>query len=518
MKTYFVIATIFGALMACSPEERPSEVPSSDRKNIVFILSDDHRYDFMGFTGKVPFLETPHMDRMAREGAHIQNAFVSTSLCSPSRASILTGQYAHNHRVVDNQSMVPEGTTFFPKYLQEEAGYETAYIGKWHMGEHHANPRPGFDYWASFKGQGVYYNPVINFNGEEQTYGDSTYVTDLLTNCALDFISKRDKSKPFFMYLSHKGVHADFKPAKRHLGKYENGEVAYPPTMFPPGYDKKNDDNFEGKGVRVTDPKLGEKEAISETAYNYKDLPDWVKAQRNSWHGVDYMYHGQISFDDFYKRYCETLLSVDESIGAVLEYLEKNDLLENTIVIYMGDNGFSFGEHGLIDKRQAYEESMRVPMLAVGGGIPPGTKVEEVIQNIDIGPTVLDIAGVSVKENMDGSSFKQLLYQESIPWRDTVYYEYFWERPFPQTPTVHAVRTSKYKFIRYHGVWDINELYDIENDPNEMRNLIRDPDYQDVAKGLRDALFTWLDETGGESMPLKPDHGKRFDHLYRGTY
>lgn len=486
-------------LFSCgtSPDVQQPKPDKSNQKNVVFILSDDHRYDFMGFMGKVPFLETPNMDRMAAEGVHIENAFVSTSLCSPSRASILSGQYAHNHKVVDNQSLIPEGTVFFPEYLQKDAGYQTGFIGKWHMGEHHSGKRPGFDFWASFKGQGVYYNPTINFNGADKEHTDSAYVTDVLTDYALDFIGNRDKDKPFFLYLSHKGVHADFKPAKRHLGKYENEEVAYPPTMFPPGH---------------------ERSTVTENEYNYEDLPNWAKAQRNSWHGVDYMYHGQIKFDEFYRRYCETLLSVDESIGTVLDYLESEGLMENTIVIYMGDNGFSFGEHGLIDKRQAYEESMRVPMLAMGADLPAGSKLSEVVQNVDVGPTVMDFAGLSTRDHMDGNSFKPLLYNQEIAWRDTVYYEYFWERPFPQTPTVHAVRTSKYKFIRYHGIWDINELYDIENDPNEMNNLIRNPEYAKVSEGLRDALFTWLDETGGESMPLKPDHGKRFDHIYRDTY
>ncbi len=481
---------------SCAKNEQKSLKASLEQKNVVFILSDDHRYDFMGFTGKVPFLETPGMDRMATDGVHIRNGFVSTSLCSPSRASILTGQYAHNHRVVDNQSLVPEGTTFFPEYLQA-AGYQTGFIGKWHMGEHHFGKRPGFDFWASFRGQGQYFNPVINFNGEEKAFTDSAYVTDVLTDYALEFLENRNEEKPFFLYLSHKGVHADFKPAPRHLGKYQNEEVAYPPSMFPPNH---------------------ERATVTSEEYDYENVPNWVKAQRISWHGVDYMYHGQINFDDFYKRYCETLLSVDESVNTVIDYLEKNGLLENTVVIYMGDNGFSFGEHGLIDKRQAYEESMRVPMLAMGGGIPEGYKVDEVIQNIDIGPTVMDFAGVQKAENMDGNSFKDLLFQKQTDWRDTVYYEYFWERPFPQTPTVHAVRTSKYKFIRYHGIWDINELYDIENDPYEMKNLIRDTTYNEVAAGLRDALFKWLEETGGESMPLKKDYGKRFDHIYRGTY
>jgi arylsulfatase A-like enzyme len=253
--------------------------------------------------------------------------------------------------------------------------------------------------------------------------------------------------------------------------------------------------------------------------YNYADVPEWVKKQRNSWHGVDYMYHGQISFEDFYRSYNETLLSVDESIGKILEYLEVNGLLENTLVLYMGDNGFSFGEHGLIDKRQAYEESIRVPLLAYGGGdFLTKDTIDQLVQNIDIGPTILELAGLKKPKNMDGQSFVSLLEGESPEWRERLYYEYFWERPFPQTPTVHAVRTDRYKFIRYYGVWDINELYDLENDPMEMNNLIRSEAHQEIAKELREDLFRWLQETGGEQIPLKRDHGKRFDHKYRDTY
>jgi arylsulfatase A-like enzyme len=186
----------------------------------------------------------------------------------------------------------------------------------------------------------------------------------------------------------------------------------------------------------------------------------------------------------------------------------------------MGDNGFSFGEHGLIDKRQAYEESIRVPLLAMGKGyIPAHTVVDEVIQNIDIAPTILDLAEISKPENMDGSSFAALLRGETIQnWQDTLFYEYFWERAFPQTPTVHAIRTDRYKYIRYNGIWDINELYDLQNDPDEMRNLIRDTAYTKLSGELRDRLFDWLERTEGQSMPLKRDLGKRFDHQYLNTY
>lgn len=503
MKYYILLTLFFLALISCNEQpataEKAPAAAENTGQNVIYILSDDHRYDFMGFTEKVPFLKTPNMDRMAREGVHLRNAFVTTALCSPSRASILTGEYTHRHGVVDNQSLVPEGTTFFPEYLQEQ-GYQTGYIGKWHMGEHNNNPRPGFDYWASFKGQGQYWNSVFNVNGMEEVPQDSTYVTHAITNYAKDFLETRDKDKPFFLYLSHKAVHADFQPAPEHDGVYDEAELLYPATMYPPGH---------------------ERATVTEKEYNYADLPDWVKKQRYSWHGVDYLYHGQMDFDKFFRKYCETLLSLDESIGEILDYLEANDLLQNTTVMYMGDNGFSFGEHGLIDKRQAYEESMRVPLLAMGAAVNQGVKViEQNVQNIDIGPTVLDIAGVPRPAQFDGQSFLPLLKgNDPETWNDTIYYEYFWERPFPQTPTVHAIRTADFKYIRYHGIWDLNELYNIKNDPQEMNNLIRNPEYKETAKELRTALFEWMRTTEGDRMYLRPDGGgARFDHGYKGTY
>jgi N-acetylglucosamine-6-sulfatase len=195
-----------------------------EKRNIVFILSDDHRYDFMGFLEGAPqFLQTPNMDRMAGQGAHLANAFVSTSLCSPSRASILTGRYMHHHRIVDNQRPEPEGTVFFPQYLQT-GGYQTAFIGKWHMGHEHDAPRPGFDHWASFKGQGTYFNPILNINDNRRQF--EGYTTDVLTDQALEWLEDgRDNSRPFFLYLSFKAVHYPFQPAKRHRGRYGKAEV-----------------------------------------------------------------------------------------------------------------------------------------------------------------------------------------------------------------------------------------------------------------------------------------------------
>ncbi|MCP9236996.1 sulfatase [Lewinella sp. JB7] len=513
--TVYLFLAIFSVVAAAMLDPGTEPAPASP-PNVVFILSDDHRYDFMGFTGKVPGLETPHMDRMARGGIHVKNAFVGTALCSPSRASILTGQYSHVHEVVDNDAPAREDLIYFPQYLQE-AGYETAFMGKWHMGHHNADARPGFDRWISFEGQGVYYNPTLNVDGEEVSYRDSAYVTDVLTDYAVDFIRReRSDEKPFFLYLSHKAVHAEFQPAQRHAGEYRDVDIQYPPTMYPPDVDP-----TDYRTVTAPRPTLREKRRALEVGYRYDLVPNWVKAQRNSWHGVDYMYNGDMDFNTFYRNYLETLLGIDESIGTVLRTLEETGQLENTIVIYMGDNGFSFGEHGLIDKRQAYEESMRVPLLVYAPAMLDARGMEEIATNADIGPTILDMAGLATPEQMNGRSFLPLLRGETVAdWRKNFFYEYYWERPFPQTPTVHAIRSDSFKFIRTQGIWDINEFYDLVNDPHEARNLIEDPNHQAKIAEMNRALFEWLEETQGLKIPLKPTLGVRGgqDWKYGHTY
>jgi arylsulfatase A-like enzyme len=472
--------------------------------NIIFILADDHRYDAMGFMKKIPGLETPAMDKMASEGAHISNAFVSTALCSPSRASILTGQYAHTHRVVDNDAAMPPDLKFFPQYLQQ-AGYQTAFMGKWHMGHADDMPQPGFDYWLSFRGQGVYNDPVFNINGEKVKQPEGSYTTDRLTDYAVEWLDKRDQKKPFFLYLSHKGVHAEFYPAKRHEGKYANIPIISPPSMYLTATD-----SSRTYGT-VTAPA---------TTVNYRDIPQWVRAQRYSWHGVDNMYHGTIPFDQFYRRYLETLQAVDESIQRVMNWVKENGLEKNTMLVYMGDNGFSFGEHGLIDKRHAYEESMRVPLLVWAPGmVKPRSVVDQVIMNVDLAPSFLELAGVKMPEQMQGYSFIDVLKGKPQGWqRDKVFYEYYWESAFPQTPTTFAIRTSQYKYIFYHGVWDINELYDLQADPYEMNNLVRNPAFKEIGMQLKKELFEWINKTGGENIPLKRPVNTRFDNRYRNSF
>jgi len=504
--TVFIITTLDDVYAQSVKPVAAKRIAGVKPRNVIFILSDDHRYDFMGFTGKVPGLETPNMDRLAHEGAHLANAFVTTSLCSPSRASILTGQYAHTHTVVDNKSPSPDNLIFFPQYLQE-AGYQTAFMGKWHMGGETDEPRPGFNHWVSFRGQGVYYNPLLNIDGKHVQYKDSTYITDLLTDLSLEWLKKRDKQKPFFLYLSHKAVHEKEAPAKRDLNRYKNIFFQYPVSMYTTAV---------AGSKRFT---RGKQADTSQYTFNYKDIPNWVRAQRHSWHGIDYMYNETITFDEFYQRYLETLAGVDNSIGRVLDFLKDNNLDKETLVIYMGDNGFAFGEHGLIDKRQAYEESMRVPMLArCPALIKPNTVVKQMVLNLDVAPTILEMAGVEKPPQMEGVSFQPLLMGQNPEWRKRIFYEYFWENAFPQTPTQFAVRTDQYKFIRTQGLWDIDQLFDIQKDPFEVNNLIRSPQYQEITKKLNQELWDWLERSNGMQIPLKRIGELKNDHLFKGTW
>lgn len=455
-----------------------TKISGARPRNIIFILADDHRFDALGFLKAQTFIQTPNLDRMAANGAYLPNAFVTTALCSPSRASVLTGLYAHKHRVVDNNNPVSKDLVFYAQYLQK-AGYQTAMVGKWHMGGDFDDPQRGFDYWVSFKGQGSYFPEKNGLNVNGKKVAQKGYITDELTDYALDFIRGRTKDKPFMLYLSHKGVHANFEPADRDKGRFKE-HIFRPPLSMEPA--------------------------------NQKDAPMWLQNQRNSWHGVEFPYHSQLDIGEYYKQYAETLYGVDHSVGRVLNYLEKEGMLESTLVVYMGDNGFMFGEHGLIDKRTAYETSMRVPMLAhCPDLIKPGTVVSQVVANIDVAPTLLEVAGLEAPDYMDGKSVLPFLKGQSQPWRKGLLYEYYWERNYPQTPTMHAIRGDRYKYIHYHGIWDTDELYDLRRDSAEMNNLANSPDHQPIVKRLNKELFDLLEQSQGMSIPLYRDQGLRND-------
>jgi arylsulfatase A-like enzyme len=386
----------------------------------------------------------------------------------------------HNHGVVDNNAPIAEGARLFPEYLQE-AGYQTAFFGKWHMGESLSaerkmdDPQPGFDHWVSFAGQGHYWpverngkvNP-INVNGRHVP--QKGYITDELTDYTLDWLANgRDPEQPFFIYLSHKAVHANFTPPERHADQYVDAE------MTPPASQADTEENYRGK-------------------------PMWVKNQRNSWHGVDFPYHSTLDVQEYQREYYRTLSAVDESIGRIRDWLQANGLAERTLIVLMGDNGFLFGEHGLIDKRNAYEESMRVPLLMYIPGLDqPGREVTQLAANIDIGPTMLDVAGAGrMPVQFEGMSLLPLALGEAPgDWRGDLLYEYYWEFNYPMTPTTFALRGERFKLIQYHGIWDVEELYDLQADPNEMVNLIDDPDYLEIRVSMRKELHRRLANNGG---------------------
>lgn len=461
---------------AAAPAQRGAAAqPRAKPRNVVFILLDDLRYDGMGFLQ--PQIRTPNIDKLAKGGTYFPNTVVTSSLCSPSRATILTGQTARNHGVVDNGGADESALTFFPAYLQK-AGYQTAFIGKWHMGRDSDAPRPGFDKWISFRGQGAYFptadpnERTLNIDGRRVP--QKGYITDELTDYAMDWLKNgRDKGKPFFLYLSHKAVHADPKPPKRYEGQYANTTFVLPASA-------------------------------ANTPENYKNKPRWVYDQRNSWHGLDFFYHQDLKMSEYLRDYYATLSAVDDSVGRVMDYLKANGLEKDTLVVFTADNGYQIGDHGLIDKRTAYEPSVRVPMVMYEPGtVPAGAINAGRLRNLDYAPTFLDLAGVPRPSQFEGVSAWPLITGRvsAADWKAPDFtYEYFWEWSFPMTPTTFAIERGNLKYIQYYGVYDLDELYDVKDDPNEMNNLIFDPAYKSRVKELREALYQQLANSAGKHM------------------
>jgi len=441
------------------------------RPNVLFILTDDQRWDLMGCAGH-PIVRTPNMDRIAAEGARFTNAFVTTSLCSPSRASFLTGLYAHCHGVRRNDQMdLSADTPTFPRLLQA-AGYDTAFIGKWHMAPT-ADPRPGFDYWLSFVGQGEYKDPDLNENGT--SFKASGYMTDLLTDYAVRWL-RRPRTRPFCMILSHKAIHGPFQPAQRHAGLYADARMPKPPNF---------DDTFEGKPEWLRASMIRGGRRAEWLANRDKPVPPAIPPvpwqERNE---------GRLN-------YMRTLAAVDEGIGRVLGALEEAGVLDDTVVIFAGDNGFFLGEHRRGDKRLIYEESIRIPLLMRYPRLAkPGALVEGMALNLDVAPTVLDLAGAEAPSAVQGRSLRPLLEGSAGSWRTSFLYEYFQEGWLPGIPTMLGVRTDRWKYVRYPEIEDLDELYDLSADPHELRNLAADPDSRQHLEAMRAELERLLEETG----------------------
>lgn len=469
----FVVLILAGMLAFTGCINRQKKITDQSKPNIVFILIDDQAWNVLGKDGRYTFMKTPNLDQLSREGLVFENAFVTTSLCSPSRACFMTGSYAHSNGVYINSYSDPDpDVPLLPKVLQE-AVYETAFLGKWHM-KRGANPREGFDYWLSFDGQGKYIDPPLNENGRE--FIEKGYMTDILTDYAMRWI-KKPREKPFCLFLWHKAVHAPFTPAPRDSDAFPNALI--------PEYDNWYD-TMEGK-------------------------PEWL---RRGWlYGV----HNKVWYESEGKpvpekieprpwdprnprcmNYLRAMLAVDESVGNMRNCLEELNILDNTILVFGSDNGFFLGSHQRGDKRLMYEESIRIPLIVrYPELIKAGSKNSDMILNIDIAPTLIELAGAEVPADMQGMSFVPLLKNENAEWRKSFMYEYFQESYAPGFVTATGVRNKKYKYIEYPDmINDIDELYDLENDPGEMINLINNPDHQTVRSEMKAELEKLKTETG----------------------
>jgi N-acetylglucosamine-6-sulfatase len=439
------------------------------RPNLIFIYTDDQRWDAIAALGRQPWLHTPNMDRLVKEGANFRNSFVTISLCSPSRSCTMTGLYPHKTGVIDNQVGFPDRTPVFVPTLKE-AGYTTAYVGKIHVRNFWEKDR-GFDYYASFPGQGSYFNNTFTVNGARTpTQG---YITDHINHFALEFLKNRDTGKPFAIFVGHKAVHSGFEPDLKYKDVFKDVWCELPKTW---------DDTYEGR-------------------------PPYLKTRRKSWHGLDGML-ARFNYSDLQRRIAACLISVDDGIGRLMSYLQQTGELDDTVIVYTSDNGFFRGEHGLNDKRAMYEDSIRVPCLVrYPRLIKPGTVFDQMVLNLDLAPTFLDFAGVEKPKYMQGMSWKPILEGKDPRGRESWLYQYYWEKPYPFDPTQYGVRTGRYKYIRYPqmdnkdpeypmpGELPYDELYDLAQDPLEMHNLAGDPSASSLLVRMQDLLKKTLDQT-----------------------
>jgi arylsulfatase A-like enzyme len=489
LSSFILLNTFLFTISSCSKPEKP---------NILFIMSDDHA--FQAISAYDPnLIRTPNIDRIAKEGILYNKAFVTNSICAPSRAVILTGKYSHLNGVRGNSEVFDGTQQTLPKILRQN-GYETAIIGKWHL----KSEPTGFVYWNVLPGQGDYYNPDFIKQGKDTTY--QGYVTEIITDLSLEWLNNRDKKKPFFLMMHHKAPHRSWMPALKNLKLFDNKDFPMPDNFY---------DNYEGReglqkqmltvkdhmDIRM-DFKVPCMECDTAEANWWAPEEYWRRLnrlspdEREQWEESykkeeaeflevknDEKRYDQWKFRRYLEDYLRCIASVDESVGEVLDFLKENDLDKNTIVVYTSDQGFYLGEHGLFDKRFMYEEALRTPlMIKYPDKIDKGTVSEQLILNLDIAPTLLDIAGVDIPTEMQGVSL-QKTWDGSAEWRDAIYY-HFYEKGWGVSPHF-GIRTERYKLIHFYDLIDTWELYDLLKDPAEMNNLIQDTEYAQIAQDLK---------------------------------
>lgn len=501
-----ILAICLAAVLPSCKNQQPKQT----RPNIVFIMSDDHAYQAISAYGS-GLNETPNIDRLAEEGAIFSRATVTNSICAPSRAVMLTGKHSFMNGKVDNIRRFNWDQDNFPKLLQK-AGYQTALIGKIHLD---GIPQ-GFDYSAVLPGQGDYYNPDFLFNGKkEQIHG---YVTEITTQLALDWLKNRDSNKPFCLLYHQKAPHREWLPEPKYYKEFVHKQFKEPETLF---------DDYSGRGeaARAAEMRILRDQHWSGDSKIYPEVMDrlglteptnWgLKAYKNNMARMDEQQraawdsvYGPINekfekeyasmskqeltrwrFQRYMQDYLACIASVDDGVGEMLDYLDKSGLADNTIVVYTSDQGFYLGEHGWFDKRFMHEESLRTPLLMrYPKEVKPHTEIDKLVQNLDFAQTFLDYAGVPIPEDMQGESFRDLVSGKTSEWRDAIYYTYY------EYPAVHMVKrhygiaTDRYKLIHYYYDIDEWELYDLQEDPHEMKNVYNDPAYVEVKQNLHNRL------------------------------
>ncbi len=457
----------------------------SAQPNVLFMLCDDLRPDALGCYGS-KHVKTPNIDRIAKEGVLFKNTFCTTSLCSPSRASILSGLYAHTHGVTNNFTEYPATMPSFPGLLHD-AGYATAYFGKYHMGEENDEPRPGFDTFVTHKGQGKYFDTEWNLNGKERKVIPGYYTT-VVTDMAMDWLKQQSPDKPWCAFIGHKAPHSFYTPEPKYEHTFDDVRVPYPATAF-----------------------------------QLDDKPAWMKQRLHTWHGIygplfewrkkfpDDRPEAVKDFENMVHGYWGTVLSVDDSVGRMMKWLEETGQLENTLIIFMGDNGLLEGEHGMVDKRTAHEASLRIPAVARFPAMGRGKTIQQQVLTVDIAPSVLELCGAAPLPKSHGKSWVKLVKEGDSDWRTAWFYHYNYEKQFPYTPNVRAIRTDRWKYIHYpHGDGSpdkhLAELYDLQTDPEETKNLISKPELAAQVGELQAQLAKLMLATGlvtkTDIMPL----------------
>ena len=489
---------------------REKQVSVIGRPNIIFIMTDDHTKQAMGcYESQIN--QTPNIDRLAKEGIRFDKSFVTNSICAPSRAVALTGKYSHINGVKDNRNIFDGGQMTFIKLLQK-AGYQTALVGKWHL----KSTPTGFDYWKILPGQGDYYNPQFIEMGD--TLKHIGYVTNLITDFAIQTLDSFDKETPFCLLYFHKAPHRNWMPDTKHLTMYDGVDIPLPKTFF---------DDYKTRSAAAREQDM---EIIN--LYNSMDMKIHSSGKTNEYSGGNKSFDAQKAWELVYnsmtdeqrkawdaayepknrafleanfsgvelakwkyqryiKDYLRCVASVDENIGRLLDYLEQKGLVENTIVIYTSDQGFYLGEHGWYDKRFMYEESLGMPLLIrYPKEIRAGTVSNDMVLNLDICPTILDYAGVAIPDDIQGESLGPLLRGERPKqWRQAIYYHYYeYPHGWHNVKKHYGIRTKKYKLIRFYGDIDAKELYDLENDPHELNNVYGREEYAEIQKTLESEL------------------------------